>query len=112
LEDESDSVRETTFDLIDYQSQKTQLKIYEDSIAATHNDVKYATLVELEGMSDHDAFEVLITGLADPDADFRAEVSQTIMFLVDMEFESYEQAAEWWETNKEKMDDNLFPIEE
>ena len=76
---------------------ETRLEVYKNTIAVPDPEVRKSTIVELGRMSSKPAFEVLMTGLQNPDPGFRQEVNFEIKLLVDQEFESYDQAKNWWD---------------
>ena len=43
---------------------------------------------------------------------FREEVNSVLYFLIDQEFETYEDAIAWWDQNQHKYDEDLFEIGE
>lgn len=112
LNDESSDVRRAAFDSLDEQSPQMQMEVFDVAIRLPHNDVKIETVARLEELSSHQALEILLLGLDDPDPDFRDEVNRSLNFLIDQEFESYEQGLAWWNENRENLDEELFPLDE
>jgi hypothetical protein len=112
LADESEDVRQAALDSLDEQTPQTQLEVLDVAIRISRDDVKYEAVDKLEELSNHQALEILLTGLDDPDPDFRDEVNQSLDFLIGEEFETYEQGLAWWNVNRAKLDDELFPLED
>jgi cell division protein FtsB len=112
LDDESADVREAAFDSLDEQTPKIQMEVFDVAIRLSHDDVKIETIARLEELSNHQALEILLVGLDDPDPVIRDEVNRSLSFLIDQEFESYEQGLDWWNENREKLDSELFPLED
>ncbi len=112
LEDESEDVRQAAFDSLDEQSPGIRLEVLETAIGLSHYDVKRQAVDGLEDLGNHRALEILLLGLKDPDPDFRDEVNQSLDYLIDQKFESYEQGLAWWNENRAKLDEDLFPLEE
>jgi outer membrane murein-binding lipoprotein Lpp len=112
LVDESEDVRQAAFDSLDEQTPQTQLEVLDVAIRLSYDDVKYEAVAKLEELNNHQALEILLMGLDDPDPDFREEVNQSLDFLIGEEFETYEQGLAWWNENRAKLDEELFPLEE
>ena len=113
LGDTSKGVRSAALEVIDEHSDHLiKLTVMEKGITSPYDDVKYEVASLLEDRSDHSAVEILIEGLKDTDADFREEINETLDFLIEEEFETYEEARAWWIDNKDNYDDELFWIEE
>ncbi|MHC4532268.1 MAG: hypothetical protein ACYSXD_12020, partial [Planctomycetota bacterium] len=66
----------------------------------------------LEDRSDHAAVDVLIEGLKSQDPDFREEINEVLDFLIEEEFDNYEEALYWWDQNRDKFDDEVFRIDD
>jgi hypothetical protein len=89
-------------------SDRIELSVLENGIISPHNDVKYASTWLLQERSDHRALEILLEGLNDTDPQFREEINETLNFLINHEFETYDEAITWWNKNKENYDEELF----
>lgn len=113
LEDTSEDVRATALEVAeDHEEQSIKLSVMEKGIICPYPDVKEATISMLEDRADHRAVEILIVGLKDSDSYFHELVNEALDFLIDKEFETYEQAQSWWLANKDNYDEELFRIEE
>jgi len=97
VHDPSSEVRAYAMEAVNELLPETQLDVYKATIAAPDHDVRKRTITELGRMHSKPAFEVLMTGLDNPDASFREEVNFEINLLVNQKFESYEQAKNWWD---------------
>src|SRR4030042_4926857 len=85
-----------------------QLEVLAKGIISTHDDVKSTSVWLLQERSDHKAMDIIIEGLKDPNPTFREEINETLNFLINREFGSYDEAKIWWEQNKNKYDEDLF----
>jgi predicted RNase H-like nuclease (RuvC/YqgF family) len=113
LNDTSAEVRAAAIEVVqEYDSDPIKLSIMEKAIISPYDDVKYEAVSMLEDRSDHTAVELLIEGLKDRDPKFREEINETLSFLIDQEFETYEEALTWWTKNKDKYDDELIRIDD
>ncbi len=112
LDDESDDVRMSVFDVIENKDTGVQLKVLTPAIASRYKDVREGALSTLIDISSPAAMDILIEGLKDPDADFRDDVTDAISFLVSEDFEDYQQAKKWWNANRHRFDDELFELNE
>ena len=81
-------------------------------IISPYPDVKEATILMLEEKADHKALEILFLGLKDSDSYFHELTNESLDFLINKEFKTYEEARSWWLANKNNYDENLFIIEE
>lgn len=106
--DESGDVREEAFSAAEGQPQSLQMQVLEAAIRLPYEDVKTYAVDTLEEFSNHKSVEILMQGLNDPDPAFREQVNQSLSFLIEKEFDSYEQAAAWWNENRNKYDSELF----
>jgi len=108
LQDPSESVRSKALAVIDEQEGTIQLDTLAMGITSAYDDVKFESLSILEMRGDKASIPLILEGLNDPSDDFFVEVNSTLSFLVDREFESYEQGATWWELNQDRFDEDLF----
>jgi HEAT repeat protein len=110
LNDPSEDVRAAALDILEMQDD-VQTDILAGGIGSPYEDVKDVILSMLEDKGDQKSVDILINGLKDQNPDFRESVSDTLEFLLDEKFDSYEKAAAWWEKNKSKFDAELSPLE-
>jgi hypothetical protein len=107
LTDESEDVRFEAMSAAEEQPVTDKLRIFDTAIRLPYDDVKLEAVSELSDMSSPAAMDVLINGLKDSKAEVREEVSSAIDFLVDQQFDNYEQAQKWWQANRSRYDENL-----
>jgi HEAT repeat protein len=113
LSDTSKDVRAAALEAAqEHISDPIKLSIIEKGIISQYDDVKYEVVSMLHDRSDHIAVELLIEGLKDKDPKFRAEINETLDFLIEKEFKTYEEAQAWWTQNKGKYDMDLVRIDE
>ena len=65
-------------------------------------------LLELGRLRSKPALEALFRGLESGDPAFVTRVNQELVNLVNSQFDSYEEATEWWKVNSEKFDERLI----
>ncbi len=111
LNDSSKDIRSSALEITEEHEDPIKLGVMQQGIASKYDDVKYPVASMLEDRGDHPAVDILIEGLKDTNSSFREEINETLNFLVDKEFENYEEAKKWWAENKNKYDDELFEIE-
>jgi HEAT repeat protein len=85
----------------------TKISVYSAAIASKLDDVKQAAVPAIVEMFNPQAVDILIEGLKDSDPDFRQVVTQTLDLLIGQEFETYNQAKEWWSANRGRFDEEL-----
>ena len=107
IADSSEDVRTAAIQLADEKEPVIRLEVLNAGIASRYEDVKEAALSSLIDISSPAAMDILITGLKDPNPDFRDDVKSAINFLVFQEFDTYDQAQKWWNANFYKFDDEL-----
>jgi hypothetical protein len=112
LDDPSEDVRTEALEAVGEQGDPIKLSIMEKGISSPYTDVKNTVIPMLEERGDHRAVEILIEGLKDSDPAFREKVNEALNFLVDEEFKTYEEAQQWWATNKSNFDDELIRVED
>lgn len=105
--DKSEAVRDQAIEIAGEQEGETQLIVLSGAMSSDYDDVRYEALSLLELRSDPDVVPVIIEGLRDPDLRFVEETNSALSFLIDQEFQSYEDAVNWWELNKTRYDENL-----
>ncbi len=108
LGDNSKNVRATALKVASEHSDRIELGVLEKGIVSSYVDVKYASAWLLQDRSDHSGIEILFGGLKDTNPEFREEVNETLNFLINQEFETYDEAITWWGENKNNYDNELF----
>jgi hypothetical protein len=109
--DKSESVRTAAMTAAEEQEGSTMLDVLQAGISSPYNDVKEEVVSALLNLGNRDAIDILILGLKDSDGEFREDVSSTIDLLISQEFNSYEEAKKWWDSNRNRYDDELFEKE-
>lgn len=112
LTDESEDIRNTALDITKYKDNDIQYKVLGKAISSQYDDVKDNSVFMLQYLGGRGAVDVLIEALRDKNPEFRESVTSAISTLIDKEFDSYKDAKNWWEKNRDKYDDELSPIEE
>ena len=107
LNDTSEDIRSTALDKIGERPDSEQLPILQKGLASPYEDVKTQAVQQLEDRSDHQAVEILIEGLKDANPDLHGKINASLSSMVDKEFESYQEAKDWWNQNKNKYDAEL-----
>jgi HEAT repeat protein len=109
LNDASADVRAAAMEAVQQnESDPIKLSILEKAMASPYSDVKHEAVSMLGDRSDHTAVDLLIEGMKDQDPKIREEVSDTLSFLIDQEFRTYQEAQAWWTQNKSKYDADLI----
>ena len=107
LADESEEVRASSMEVASQKEPDIRLPVLKASITSQYEDVKEGAVSSLIEIDNPDAVDILITGLKDPNPDFRESVKSAINFLISQEFDTYDQAQNWWNANRNKFDDEL-----
>jgi hypothetical protein len=111
LNDVSKEVRATALEVTaGHDSESIQLGVLERGITSPYHDVKSEIISMLQDRSDHIAVDILIEGLKDKDPKFREEINESLDFLIEKEFKTYEEAQAWWRANKDKYDKDTLMI--
>jgi HEAT repeat protein len=108
LSDPSLSVRGQALEVIRGQPEEIQILSLSRAMETAADEVKSDVLSLLELRGDKPAVEVILVGLKDPNPQFQEEAKRILQFLLDQEFNSYDQAAGWWKANRDRYDENLF----
>lgn len=111
LNDTNEDVRRTALEAASEQDDKVRWDVLQSAITSPYPDVKDDTVSNLIGLSTHNTIDILISGLKDPDADFRQEVNSALNLLISKEFTNYDEAVKWWNKNKKNYDDELIEKE-
>ncbi len=111
LNDTNEDVRRAALETASEQETNIRWNVLQAAIASPYQDIKEDAVANLIGLTTPNAIDILIWGLKDPDADFRQEVNSALNLLISQEFSSYDEAAKWWNQNKNNYDENLFEKE-
>lgn len=101
-------VRYAALDVVSHWSGPEAVPILAAALASPHRDAKLIASSQLSLRADKPSLEVLLTGLNEPDLDFRERVNDKIESLVDRRFPTYEEASAWWTKNAPDYDAKLF----
>ena len=112
LDDTSEDVRSAALEIAEDQEEHIKLNVMEKGITSPYNDVKEAVISMLEDKADRKAVDILIMGLKNSDDNSRQLINEALDFLIEKEFETYQEAQSWWLANKNNYDDELFKIED
>lgn len=82
-----------------------------EGLAAAFPDVQERAVELLTEQPSPDLFAVLLEGLRLGNDDLRAIVNEAIDEIVERRFESYEDAARWWLTNRNQFDEMMLRAE-
>jgi len=112
LNDPGENVRTAAVTAVGDKKPETKAVVYKAGIVSPHDDVKEATVAGLVDMSSPQAVDILLEGLKDSNPEIKEEVVSGLSFLIDQEFQTYEQAKSWWNKNKKRFDEELVEKEE
>jgi len=112
LDDTSEDVRSAAIEAAEDCQEHIKLNVMEKGITSPYNDVKEAVISMLEDKADRKAVDILIMGLKNSDDNSRQLINEALDFLIEKEFETYQEAQSWWLANKDNYDDELFKIED
>lgn len=109
LEDESEAVRAAALSQSAKQEMPQRLPVLEAGIASQYEDVRKAAAAELMNTPSIAAVDILLTGLNDPDPEFRNIVKSMLKSRFGQEFETFEQAQTWWDAKRGDFTDDVKP---
>lgn len=108
VDDKAPEIRELVFDILEDRPQNVQESVLQTAIKSPQKDVKERVADMIIDIPSHNVMDILLEGMKTRDEEFRQEIVEIIDFFVSEEFESYEEAKRWWETNKYRFDEELF----
>lgn len=108
IADDSEDVRDAVFFLLSDKDSGTKEAILEEAIKSTYPDVREKVPDLAIDAPSHKTMELLISAMKDEDEDFREEIKSVISFFLSEDFETYEEAKDWWDKNKDLYDEELF----
>jgi len=107
MEDENLGVREKAMEVMEHIESPNILPSLERALSDSDEDIREQALSILEDIPDHRAVDILIEkGLQHHDESIREETLNSLEFITDQRFESYVDAREWWDSNR---DEFVFP---
>jgi hypothetical protein len=107
LNDPNEEVRVAVFDCLGDQDEAVKLTVFKAGISSRFSDVKENTVTALMDLSCKGAVDVLILGLRDSDTEHRERINVALTFLIGQEFNSYKEAKNWWDSNRDNYDEHL-----
>ena len=112
VDDKSEEVRTAAFDGLDYQDPDGRNMVLAKGISSPFKDVRENVVSNITMNASHEGVNILIDGLKVEDKEFITEVQDQLEFLVDQKFNSYDDAKKWWDSNKDRYDEDLFEKDE
>jgi hypothetical protein len=102
LADENADVRENALEVMDDIQSPTILPSLEQALVAGDEDMREAALSILEDIPDPRAIDLIIEkGLLNYNNSISQKAFDSLEFITDQEFKSYEEARNWWDANKD-----------
>lgn len=106
LEDENADVRESAMDVMEQLESPNVLPSLERALNDSDEDIREQALSILEDIPDHRAVDILVEkGLQHEDESIREEALDSLEFITGQDFDRWEEALEWWYSNR---DDFVF----
>jgi len=102
IKDESEDVRTAAIQLSAKKDPAIRLPVLQAGLVSEFEDVKAGAATELMNTPNTEAIPILITGLKDPDPDFHYTIQSILKSRTGQEFETYDQAIQWWNANRDK----------
>jgi|GEM_PF-6602029 hypothetical protein len=102
IEDDNPDVAEKAMEVIDNIHSSNILPSLERALNDKDEDIREQALSILEDLTDHGALDILINkGLYNDYPGTREDVLDSLNFITDQEFETGEEARQWWEQNRD-----------
>ena len=105
--DKSEDVREAALSVLQDKPKFEIETIAETAIASKYPEVKEEILSYLTQDPSMNGVEIIMKGLLDKNQEFKENVQFELEVITDQEFDSYEEAKEWWNKNKALLEDDL-----
>jgi len=101
LDDENVDVRDNALNIMLYISSPNVLDALAKAITDPDPDIREKAILTIEDISDPRTIDILIEkGLLHDDDSIRQDALDSLNFITDQEFQTYEEAREWWERNR------------
>jgi len=101
LDDENVDVRDNALNIMLYISSPNVLDALAKAITDPDPDIREKAIITIEDISDPRTIDILIEkGLLHDDDSIRQDALDSLNFITDQEFESYEEARAWWDRNR------------
>jgi len=105
LDDENVDVRDNALNIMLYISSPNVLDALAKAITDPDPDIREKAIITIEDIPDPRTIDVLIEkGLLHDDDDIRQDALDSLNFITDQEFETYEEARAWWERSRATFD--------
>jgi HEAT repeat protein len=112
INDKSEDVRDAALSVLGDKPRFELETIAESAIASKYPEVKEEVLSNLALNPSMNGVEIMMKGLLDKNQDFKEDVQFELEVITDQEFDSYEEAKEWWDKNKSNFEDEFEPDDE
>lgn len=112
MNDAVEAVRSRVMEVAEQQTGDTQLASLAKGLTSAYQETQSQALSLLELRGDKAVIDVVLLGLETSNPEFKQEVNSALQFLVDREFETYQQGIQWWQANKNRYDDDLIEIKQ
>lgn len=107
LNDKAENVREAVFDLIEDRDPAVQQQICKFGLHTAYADNREKALSLLPAINSPETMEIMIDAMKINDPKMQEQIIHSLEFLVGEQFKNYADAAEWWQKNKNKYDEEL-----
>lgn len=101
LDDENVDVRDNALNIMLYISSPNVIDALAKAITDPDPDIREKAIIVLEDIQDPRTIDILIEkGLLHDDDEIRQDALDSLNFITDQEFQSYEEARAWWDRNR------------
>lgn len=101
LDDENVDVRDNALNIMLYISSPSVLDALAKAITDSDPDIREKAIITIEDIPDPRTIDILIEkGLLHDDDSIRQDALDSLNFITDQEFQSYEEARAWWDRNR------------
>lgn len=101
LKDENEDVRDNAMNIMLYISTPSVVESLAVGLNDPSEDIREKALITLEDISDKRVIDIMIEkGLLNDNESIREDTLDSINFITDQDFASYDQARAWWDRNK------------
>jgi hypothetical protein len=111
LNDEKEDIRTAAIQMTAQKKMDIRLPVLEAGLASQYEDVRAGSATELMNTASKEAVDSLLPYLNDSKPEFRDTIQSMIKSLVGQEFDTYEQGKAWWDSNRDKLGNDLKPID-
>ncbi|MCX7848187.1 MAG: HEAT repeat domain-containing protein [bacterium] len=101
LDDENVDVRDNALNVMLYISSPNVIDALAKAITDPDPDIREKAIIIIEDIEDPRVIDILIEkGLLHDDDNIRQDALDSLNFITDQEFQSYEEARAWWDRNR------------